>query len=49
MDDAFGAEQVAVFEADRAKSREITLAEWEGRSPVQKLIDGAFGLLRSQM
>ncbi len=49
LDEAFGAEQVAVFEADRAQSREITLAEWEGRSPVQKLIDGAFGLLRSQM
>lgn len=49
LDAAFGAEQVAVFEADRAQSREITLAEWEGRSPVQKLIDGAFGLLRSQM
>ena len=49
LDAAFGAEQVAVFEADRAQSREITLAEWAGRSPVLKLIDGAFALLRSQM
>ena len=49
LDARFGAEQVAVFEADKARSREITLAEWQGRSRPRKLIDDAVALLRSQM
>lgn len=49
LDEQFGAEQVAVFEADKARCDEVTFAEWRGRSRVQKVIDGAASLLRSQM
>ena len=49
LDPAFGSEQVEVFDADLEQCREITLAEWESRSPAQKLIDAAFALGRSQM
>ncbi len=48
-DAAFGAEQVAVFEADKRRAREVTLAEWRDRSRPQKLLDGAAALLRSQL
>ncbi len=49
LDARFGAEQEAVFAADKARSREITFAEWRGRSRPQKIIDRAAALLRSQM
>ncbi len=49
LDATFGLEQVATFCADLEECREITLAEWEARSPVQKLIDATFALGRSQM
>ncbi len=49
LDERFGAEQVAVFEADKARCDEVTFAEWRGRSRMQKIIDGAASLLRSQM
>ena len=49
LDAGFGAEQVAVFEADKRRSREVTFAEWRGRSGTQKFIDRTASLLRSQM
>ena len=49
LDAGFGAEQAAVFAADKERAREITFAEWRGRSRPQKLIDRAAALLRSQM
>ena len=49
LDAGFGAAQVAVFEADKQRAREVTFAEWRGRSRPQKIIDGTLALLRSQM
>jgi cardiolipin synthase len=49
LDEDFGRAQLAVFAADKRRSREITYAEWRGRSRVQKLVDAGAALLRSQM
>ena len=50
LDAAFGAEQVAVFESDKERrAKEVTFAEWRGRSRPQKILDGTLALLRSQM
>ena len=49
LDATFGAEQIAVFEADKKHAREVTFAEWRARSRPQKLIDNTLALLRSQM
>ncbi len=49
LDAEFGAEQVAVFEKDKLRSREVTFAEWRGRSTARKFVDRAASLLRSQM
>jgi cardiolipin synthase len=49
LDENFGREQMEVFAADKQRSREITYAEWQGRSRVQKFVDAAAALLRSQM
>ena len=49
LDAKFGAEQVAIFEADKARAREVTFAEWRGRSHTRKLLDDALALGRSQM
>ena len=49
LDRRFGAEQVATFDADRARAREVTFADWRGRSLPQKMIDRTFAMLRSQL
>jgi cardiolipin synthase len=49
LDAGFGAAQVAVFQADRQRAREITFAEWRARSRPQKMLDDTMALLRSQM
>jgi cardiolipin synthase len=49
LDAGFGRQQMYVFAADKRRSREITYAEWQSRSPVQKFLDGTSALLRSQM
>ena len=49
LDAKFGAGQVAVFEQDKARAREVTFAEWRGRSGARKLLDDALALGRSQM
>jgi cardiolipin synthase len=48
-DAAFAAEQVKVFEADKAKSRLMTRAEFKNRSAVGKLFDEIAGTLRRQL
>ncbi len=49
LDATFGAEQVAVFERDKACAREVTFADWRGRSGRRRLLDDALALGRSQM
>lgn len=48
-DASFAAEQVAIFAADLAKSRRITLAEWQNRPMKEKLLERAASLLGSQL
>lgn len=48
-DAAFAAEQVKVFEADKAKSRQMTRAEFKDRSKLGKLFDEISGTLRRQL
>jgi len=45
----FAAAQTAVFERDLARSRRVTLAEWETRPWHEKLIEHAAGLLGAQL
>jgi cardiolipin synthase len=48
-DRGFAAEHVRVFEADKARSEEITFARWKRRSFRERAIGKAAGLLRVQM
>jgi cardiolipin synthase len=49
LDPAFAATQIAAFEEDKARSREITLQAWEDRPLREKLWERAAALLRSQL
>jgi cardiolipin synthase len=48
-DAEFAKEQLAVFEADKAKSRLMTRSEFKNRSALQKVTDNVSGLLRRQL
>nr|WP_310569115.1 cardiolipin synthase [Gemmatimonas sp.] len=48
-DREFAATQIADFEADRARSRRITLEEWRTRPWYEKLVEHAAALFRSQL
>ena len=48
-DREFAQEQIAVFDADMALSREITLEEWRSRSGWDKMLDWGASLLRTQL
>ena len=48
-DARFAKEQVAVFDADLALSRRITLAEWENRPLTERLAERAASLIGSQL
>ena len=48
-DAAFAAEQVTIFAADLAKSRRMTLAEWEARPTKEKLLEQVASILGSQL
>ncbi len=48
-DASFAAEQVAIFAADLAKSRRVTLAQWQERPLKEKLLERAASLLGSQL
>jgi cardiolipin synthase len=49
LDAAFGAEQARVFEADRARSRRITLEEWAARPFTERLQERFASLIKSQL
>jgi cardiolipin synthase A/B len=49
LDPAFGSEQVRVFAQDRARSRQITLAEWERRPWTERLQERFATLVKSQL
>lgn len=49
LDRDFGAEQSAMFAADRAKSKHVSLEEWQRRPLLVKVRDHLAGLLRSQL
>jgi cardiolipin synthase A/B len=49
FDPAFVREQVAIFEEDLGRTREITLEEWEQRPFRQKAVDWAWSWLRVQL
>ena len=48
-DHAFAAEHTRVFEQDKARSEQITMARWERRPLGERAIGRAAGLLRSQL
>lgn len=48
-DRAFAATQIADFENDRARSRQVTFEMWKNRPWQQKFVDHAAALLRSQL
>jgi cardiolipin synthase A/B len=48
-DEEFAARQTAIFEADLARARRISLEEWQNRPLTEKLLEHAAGLLRSQL
>jgi cardiolipin synthase len=49
FDAGFAREQIAMFEADQARSREVTLEEWRSRPTARRLGDWFWGLFRSQL
>ncbi|HXU46139.1 MAG TPA: phospholipase D-like domain-containing protein [Thermoanaerobaculia bacterium] len=48
-DSAFAHRQERVFAADRARSRQVTLAQFDGRPWREKVLDHLAGLLRAQL
>ena len=48
-DSRFAMEQVAVFEADLAHSRRVSLAEWQNRPLTERLAERAASLIGSQL
>jgi cardiolipin synthase len=46
LDTDFAREQVEIFEADRARSRRVTLEEWKRRPFSERIIEHASALLR---
>jgi cardiolipin synthase len=48
-DGEFARRQVEIFEQDLARSRRITLEEWENRPWTEKLWDHTVGRLSSQL
>jgi cardiolipin synthase len=49
LDRAFAREQAAVFDADWARARRITLTEWEARPFTERVQEKLALLLRSQL
>ena len=45
----FARQQIAIFEDDLARSRQVTLAEWENRPLRQKFMDWLASLVRTQL
>lgn len=49
FDAAFAADQIRIFEDDKAHSRRVNLEEWTNRPWREKALEHAAGLLRSQL
>lgn len=49
FDAGFAREQIAMFDADLAQARPVTLAEWQSRPWQDRLRDWAWSLLRTQL
>ena len=49
FDAGFAAEQTAMFEADLARSRQISLAEWRSRPWMEKLLEHTAALAAPQL
>jgi cardiolipin synthase len=49
LDPVVAAEQAAIFEADKAKSRRMTLEGWRRRPLGEKIQERLAGLLRAQL
>ena len=49
IDHDFAAEQALLFAADKKRSRQVTLTDWESRPWQEKLTESVAGLLRSQV
>jgi cardiolipin synthase len=49
IDQDFAAEQARIFYADRNRSHQVTLADWERRPWREKLTERVAGLFRSQV
>ena len=49
IDEAFAQRQGAIFEADKARSRRVTLDEWQARSVIDQVGDSVAGLLDTQL
>ncbi|HLL91272.1 MAG TPA: phospholipase D-like domain-containing protein [Tepidisphaeraceae bacterium] len=49
FDNRFAAEQEAWYERDKARCRELTFADWHGRSAVRKTLDKAADVIGSQL
>jgi len=49
LDAAFAREQRRIFEDDLKRCRRVTLEEWKSRPMTQKLVDGFWDLLGSQL
>jgi phosphatidylserine/phosphatidylglycerophosphate/cardiolipin synthase-like enzyme len=48
-DDAYAGEQPRLFDADLARSRRVTFAEWKGRPRRERIEEKLAGLIRSQL
>ena len=49
LDEGFAAQNMRIFEEDKASSREVTLEEWERRPLSERVYGTLGGLLRSQL
>ena len=49
LDEAFAKNQMAQFEEDKRRAREVTLQAWQNRPAQEKVIEWLAGLGRSQM
>lgn len=49
LDQAFAANQIALFEEDKRRCREVNLDEWRKRPLRDKIIEWLAGLVRSQV
>jgi cardiolipin synthase A/B len=49
VDEAFAKKQAAIFDADKARSRQVTWEKWQDRGVVDKVGDTVAALLDMQL